>query len=298
MAEVVAQGRQTLADGFCLTEAPRWRNGRLYFSDVHGGKVHTVDLSGKVQTVVDFGSACSGIGFMPNGDMLVVRMAENTVVRVSGGQVLPHADLGAFADTEINDMVVGPTGRAYVTQLGPLRTQDAPAKRYTRIVIVEPDGSARVGFEGLQGPNGVALSEDGRTLVFSEAGGFRMSALDVSPSGDLSNLRTVAALPDGVCPDGMCLDAQGGAWAAAVVEIGTPLKPGPGFCRYDAKGNLTHTVTLEPDRHAVACAFGGEDRSVLFLCTDGVVTPAEAVRDRSARIERIVVPGFTGAGIP
>jgi sugar lactone lactonase YvrE len=298
VAEIVNQTRSVLAEGFCLTEAPRWRDGRLYFSDIHGHKVHAVDLAGRVETITAFDSPCSGLGFTPNGDLLISLMAETKVVRLSEGKLSDHADVSRFADEHINDMIVDAFGRAYVTQLGPPPIAGSPAKRYTRIITVEPDGTVRLGHDGLQGPNGIAISADGRTLVFSEAGGYRMSALDIAANGDLSNLRAVAALPDGVCPDGMCLDAQGGVWAAGVVQIGPPLKPGPGFCRYDEKGELTHVIALEPGRFAIACAFGGEDRRTLFLCTTGAITEQEAQRQRSARIETMEVPGFSGAGTP
>ena len=297
MTQTITEGRRVLAAGFALAEAPRWRDGRLWFSDLQGHKVHTVDLTGRVETIAAFDSPCSGLGFTPNGDLLVSLMAETKVVRLSQGEVRDHADVSRFADEEINDMVVDAVGRAYVTQLGPSPDPDAPARRYTRIITVEPDGTARVGCEGLQGPNGVAISADGRTLVVSESGGCRMSALDIAPNGDLSNLRAVAELP-GVCPDGMCLDAQGGVWAAGVVEIGPPLKPGPGFCRFDAKGELTHLIPLEPGRFAIACAFGGEDRRTLLLCTTGAIAADAARRQRDARIETIEIPGFSGAGTP
>ena len=299
MVEVLTGGRTVLADGFCLTEAPRWRKGRLYFSDIHGHQVHALDTaSGQVETLAGFEGPCSGLGFMPDGDLLVSLMEATKLVRISGGRVKDHADLSAFADTEINDMVVDAEGRAYVTQLGAPRTPDGPLVRHTRIVIVEVDGTARVGHEGLQGPNGIAITADGRTLVFSEAGGWRMSALDIAPNGDLANLRTVAELPDRVCPDGMCLDAQGGVWAAAVVHIGPPVTPGPGFLRFDASGQLTHQIELEPGRHAVACAFGGEDRATLFLCTTGAIGHESAQRERSGRIEAIAPTGLSGAGTP
>ncbi|HEY3694405.1 SMP-30/gluconolactonase/LRE family protein [Phenylobacterium sp.] len=299
MVETVTSERKVLAEGFCLTEAPRWRNDRLYFSDIQGHEVHTVDLAGKVETVASFDGPCSGLGFLPDGDLLVSLMAAAKVVRISGGEVSDHADVARYADERINDMIVDPAGRAYVTQLGPPPVAGSDAPRYTRIIIVEPDGRARVGAEGLQGPNGIGVSPDGRTLVVSESGGARVSALDIAADGGLSNLRAFAELPAGQCPDGLCLDAQGGVWAAVVFAEGPrPLTPGPGFCRYDARGRLTHLIPLEAGRHAVACTFGGADRKTLFLCTSGALAGREARRDRSARIETVAVAGFSGDGLP
>ena len=298
MVETVSGERKVLAEGFGLTEAPRWRGDRLYFSDIQGHKVCTVDLTGKLETVVEFDTPCSGLGWLPNGDLLVTRMQEKKVVRVSGGKVSDHADVARFADGDINDMIVDAAGRAYVTQLGPLPVAGDRTPRFTRIITVEPDGTARVGAEQVRGPNGIAITPDGRTLIFSEAAASRMGALDIAPNGDLSNLRVAAETPPGTCPDGMCLDAQGGIWAALVVEIGPPMLPGPGFVRYDAQGKQTHLIALEEGRHAVACAFGGPDRKTLFLCTSAVVWGDGVAAARSARIETIAVPGFSGGGAP
>ena len=298
MAQTVTSPRRTLADGFTLTEAPRWRGDRLYFADIHTSRVCTVDLSGKVETILEHEGGLSGIGFLPDGDMLVVNMEPCTVLRVSNGKVSVHADLKRFADTHINDMVVDKTGRAYVTQLGPDRVPGQTGPRYTRVVIVEPDGSARAGAEELRGPNGIAISQDDRTLVLCEAGGAKLSAFDIAANGDLSGRRVFAQLEPGQCPDGMCLDAQGGAWPAVVVNLGPPLVPGPGFCRYDASGQLTHVIPLEEGRHAVACAFGGPGRKTLFLCTAAGITADVTRANRGGRIEVIEVDGFTGGGIP
>jgi hypothetical protein len=40
-----------LANGFCFGEGPRWFEGLLWFSDMLGEAVHTVDLQGDMTTV-------------------------------------------------------------------------------------------------------------------------------------------------------------------------------------------------------------------------------------------------------
>jgi sugar lactone lactonase YvrE len=287
--------RTVVAEGFRFTEAPRWWNERLYFPDINSRKVHYIDERGAVQTLVEFPIRCSGIGFLPDGDLLAV-LKDNTLARVSNGRISHYADLKRFADTTINDMVVTRSGRAYVTQLGP----EKPAgtmPRETRVVTVELGGEARVAVEGLKGPNGIAITDDQRTLVISESGASRLVAFDVAGNGDLSNQRVFGQLEDGVYPDGMCLDAQGGAWAGAVIRIGPPRIPGPGFVRFDANGVMTHLLPLEPGRHAVACVFGGEGRRTLFLATSTAVGLGED-SPFIANIESVEVEGFSGAGIP
>jgi sugar lactone lactonase YvrE len=287
--------RTVVAENFRFTEAPRWWNERLYFPDISSRKVHYIDERGAVQTLVEFPIRCSGIGFLPNGDLLAV-LKDNTLARVSNGKIHHYADLQRFADTTINDMVVTKTGRAYVTQLGPEKPPGT-MPRDTRVVTVELGGAARVAVEGLKGPNGIAVTDDERTLVMSESGASRLVAFEIDHKGDLSNRRVFGKLEDGVYPDGMCLDAQGGAWAGAVVRIGPPRVPGPGFVRFDANGEMTHLLPLEPGRHAVACVFGGPGRKTLFLATAGAVGLGED-GPLVANIESVEIDGFSGAGIP
>jgi sugar lactone lactonase YvrE len=291
----ITEGRRVVAGPFRFTECPRWWNNRLYFPDISSRKVHYIDERGETQTLVEFPIRCSGIGFLPDGDLLAV-LKDNTLARVSNGKISHYADLQRFADTTINDMVVTKTGRAYVTQLGPEKPPGT-MPRDTRIVTVELGGEARVAVEGLKGPNGIAVTDDERTLVVSESGASRLAAFDIDRNGDLSNERTFGKLWPGCYPDGMCLDAQGGAWAGAVVWIGPPRIPGPGFVRFAANGEITHLIPLEPGRHAVACVMGGEGRKTLFMATSAAVGLGED-SPFIAHIEAIEIEGISGAGIP
>ena len=42
----------TLLDGLCFGEGPRWHDGRLWLSDMHAHTVLTVDLDGKREDVL------------------------------------------------------------------------------------------------------------------------------------------------------------------------------------------------------------------------------------------------------
>src|SRR3954454_1684248 len=60
-----------LANGFCFGEGPRWFEGLLWFSDMLGEAVHTVNLQGAMTTLALPGHAPSGLGFRPDGSLLI-----------------------------------------------------------------------------------------------------------------------------------------------------------------------------------------------------------------------------------
>ena len=63
---------ELLIDGFRFLEGPRWRDGRLWMSDMGGGKVYTLSESGDLETLVEVPNDPSGLGFLPDGTPLIV----------------------------------------------------------------------------------------------------------------------------------------------------------------------------------------------------------------------------------
>jgi sugar lactone lactonase YvrE len=288
MTEILPGRLDVLASGFAYAEDPRWRNGRLYFSDLYGGKVHSVDLSGTVETILDLGDGTpSGLGWMPNGDLLVVSMFERVLLRLdASGTVSHHADLSSLAPHSTNDMVVDRAGRAYVGQSG-FDYWAGEAPRPAPLIAVEPDGSIGVAAPDLMVGNGVVITDDGRTLIVAETLGHRITAFDIAATGRLSNRRIFAILPDNHMPDGICLDTEGGVWAAC--------PSGLGVVRFKDGGRISHIVPLPEPHRAYACMLGGPDRRTLFICSSETSDRREASRARSSLILARPV-GFTGAG--
>src|ERR1700759_5241542 len=104
-----------LVDGGAFFETPRWRDGRWWVSDFYREAVYTVTPDGKEDLLLEVGHQPAGLGWMPDGSMLVVSMKDQRVLRRDrGGEVTVHADLSAFTDTSLNDMVVDAHGRAWV----------------------------------------------------------------------------------------------------------------------------------------------------------------------------------------
>ena len=275
---------RTLADGFCFTECPRWRDGWLYFSDMYGRTVYRVDEAGTLETIVRVESRPGGLGWLPNGDMLIAGMDEGRVLRLSQGQLHVHADLTSVARTGINDMVVDAQGRAYVAKF--LHQSPPPEEP---IIIVEPDGRWYESEHRLRVANGMILTGDGKQLIVAESAGMRLTRFDLDADGVPTNPEIFAQLDNGQYPDGICGDDQGGAWVTTAL--------GPGVFRVEAGSRKTHYIPYENGRFSYACALGGADGQTLFICTADRYTPATMHEQSSAAIEVLKVP-FKRSGTP
>jgi sugar lactone lactonase YvrE len=276
---------EVLLDGLKFGEGPRWHDGKLWFSDFYAHRVATVDLDGRDETIVEVPQRPSGLGWTPQGELLVVSMLDRRVLRFDGKALHLYADLAALAPGLCNDMVVDAKGRAYVGNFGYDRHNNAPP-RNTRIIRVDPDGRAASVGDEIHFPNGMVIAPDGRTLVVAETFAHRLGAFDVGADGALANYRVFAAL-DGVYPDGICLDAEGAVWVTDA--------RGRRVLRVLPGGRIAQAVDTG-ERRSFACMLGGPDRRTLFVITNTGSGPAMAEKS-DGRIETIRVD-VPGAGLP
>ncbi|MDZ5621026.1 SMP-30/gluconolactonase/LRE family protein [Nocardioides bizhenqiangii] len=289
--------RKLLFEDLAFGESPRWHDGRLYLSDVFAKRVVSVGLNGSSEVVVDLDDHPSGLGWLPDGRMLVVSMLEQKLLRLEDDKLVEHADLSELCPGACNDMVVDGHGRAYVGNAGyPYRYRGQPVevRRATSLVLVHPDGRAAVQPGTLMFPNGAVVSSDGDTLVVAQSHGARLTAYDIDDDGTLRNERVFAALPSSFDhPDGICMDAEGGVWMA---------QPEPQACvRVVDGGQVTHVIDTAP-WECIACMLGGEDGRTLFLVLspsrhDGVnaefTLGGQPAQSRVGRVElqRVDIPG-------
>lgn len=275
-----------LLTGIDFGEGPRWHDGRLWFSDFYRHRVSAVTEEGDVETVLELDDHPSGLGWLPDGRLLVVAMQSRTVRRVEAdGRVVEHADLSRVATGRCNDMVVAADGTAYVGNFG-FEVFDAAAPRNAALALVRPDGSVEVAAEDLAFPNGSVITPDGRTLIVGESMGRRYTAFDVGADGRLGNRRLWADVA-GAVPDGCTLDAEGAIWFANA--------GGTNVLRVRQGGEVTHEVDV--GQPTFACMLGGADGRTLFvLSADGAVEPDVAGKGTGViRSMRVDVPH---AGFP
>ncbi len=276
---------EILLDGLAFPEGPRWRDGKLWFSDMHSQRVMTVDLDGRAETVVTVANDPSGLGWLPDGRLLVVSMRDRKLLRLDAGGLVEVADLSGIATYHCNDMVVDSRGRAYVGNFG-ADFESGEAMVAAAIALVEPDGTVRVAADDLMFPNGMVITPDGKTLIVGESFAARMTAFDIEDDGSLSNRRLWAQLENAV-PDGCCLDDEGALWVASPVSAEV--------LRVRQGGDVVERIAVRTQ--AIACMLGGEDRRTLFILTAGTLSPAEAKQRRDGRIETVRVE-TPGAGLP
>jgi sugar lactone lactonase YvrE len=174
-------------------------------------------------------------------------------------------------------MVVDGRGRAYVGTFPPASDPDGV------IVLVDPDGSARIVADAVRFPNGSVVTPDGVTLVVAESMGRRLTRFTIGPDGSLADRAPFADCAP-AAPDGITLDADGAIWAAF------PLAHE--FRRIAPGGRVLERLPMA-DRLAIACTLGGADLRTLFLLTSAQL-PGEAIvgtRDATIHTVEVDVPG-------
>jgi len=276
---------EVLLDGLTFPEAPRWREGKLWFSDFYTFRVLRLGLDGNVETIAEVPQRPSGLGWLPDDRLLIVSMLDRRVLALEKGRLRPYADLSDLATGPCNDMVVDGAGRAYVGNFG-FDRHGGEAERRTCIARIDPDGRVSRAADDLFFPNGTIIAADGKRLVVGETLAKRLTAFDIGAGGALSKPRVFAQFED-CYPDGICLDAEGAIWVADA--------RGNRVIRVFEGGRVERSISTGT-QGCFACMLGGDDRRTLFLCTSSGSGPAMAQK-RDGRIEliRVDVPG---AGLP
>jgi sugar lactone lactonase YvrE len=282
---------EILLEGLHFGEGPRHGpDGRLYFSDFYERVVFAIDLAtGERESICSVPGQPSGLGWLPDGRLLVVSMKDRTVRRLEPNGVLAlHADLFDIATFHTNDMLVDARGRAYVGNFG-FDLHKAIAENGeatlldpdyvppgTPLALVQPDGTATVAAEDMKFPNGTALLSDG-TLIVAETLAFQLTAFDVAEDGTLSNRRVWASLREHlVAPDGICVDAEDGIWVATALQ--------PAAVRVVEGGTITDRVETSQICYAV-----GLVGTTLVCCTAPTTQPEVVGVNHFGKLETATV---------
>ncbi len=233
-----------VVDGLGFPESTRWRDRRVWLCNWGAGEVLAVTSDGESEVMARVAPQTLpfSIDWLPDGRLLVIDGPQRLLLRQEpDGALGPVADLTGFGSAPFNELVVDPIGNVYVNGGEGI------------VVCVRPDGSAREVADGLRWPNGMAVVDDGRTLVVADSHAEQLVAFEVAGDGTLSGRRTWADLQH--APDGICADADGAIWVASV--------PGRRCVRVRKGGDVLATVAA--DRGCFACMLGGEDGRTLFI---------------------------------
>jgi sugar lactone lactonase YvrE len=261
---------------------------------MHDHRVVVVGDDGKPETVVEVAGQPSGLGWLPDGSMIIASMRNQRLLKFNDGELTEHADLTDVGVGYLNDMVVDGRGNTYV---GHRRGRYAtpPEINEEWLVLVRPDGTHQVVADDVVSPNGSVVTPDGKTLIVGESRALRLSAWHIEDDGTLSGRWTFAQLEQEI-PDGICLDAEGGVWVAGLRTT---------FSRVMDGGEIVETIEIK-DGQPIACALGGADRRTLFMIITDVdpahvrslQSPEDDARSESVGRVEIAQVEVAGAGWP
>ena len=284
-----------LVDRLYFPEGPRWRVGsdgvgRLWFSDVLAGEVMSVDLEGNTEKIAAVPQLPSGLGWWPDGRLVVVSSGDATLMAVGpGGSLTKVGDMKAVDGLNCNDMVVDTSGRAYIGsyQLFDEARHPGPGNMpaFSNIIRVDLDGKACIVADRMTFPNGAVISPDGKTYIVAESFANRLSAFDIETDGSLTNRRVWADI--GAPPDGITMDVEGCLWVAVPYYI----YGGPGgFVRVREGGEILDRIDMD-GVSSYACTLGGPDMTTLFLCQSAVLGLERHSGDGRIMTLEVDVPG-------
>ena len=258
---------QCVLDGGRYFEGPRWHAGRLWFVDCWERTLLSLSPSGEREQHAKFeGDTPCGTGILPDRRLVVLTMFRKHLMSYADGRLSPYADLSGIATGTIDDMIIDGLGRAYVGDLGFDMPPPPDRGACGRIILVMPDGAARVVAEGLRLPNGIAVSADRAE--------WRLEVTRPLRKHEVSRWHLPRPARRGV---GRSLRRR---------RLHSPRCHGRELQRIEV-----------PGRRAIACALGGTERRTLFCLS--AATSHEELRQRksSARIDVVDVE-VAGAGYP
>jgi len=261
----------TVVTGMSYLECPRWHDQRIWFSDFYTGRVLSAAEDGSdLRTEAEVPQQPSGLGWLPDGRLLIVSMRDGRILRrEADGTLVTHADVSGYIGGHLNDMVVDAQGRAFAGEFG-FDLMGGGDLQPGVLVRVDPDGTATRVADDLLFPNGSVITENG-TLLVDETFGNRVSAFDITADGSLTNRRTWATFADpptergqqkmlgqiAVAPDGCCYDADGAMWIADGLN-GRVIRVRQG-------GEIAEEISVGSG--AFACMLGGADGRTLYICS-------------------------------
>ena len=284
----------TLVGGLYFGEGPRWHEGRLWFSDFYAHAVKSINEAGEMRTELEMDDQPSGLGWLPDGRLLVVAMKERALKRLDPTGLVLHADISELTAHLCNDMVVDAQGNAWVGNFGFDLDADLRARGMeifddhplANLVRVDADGSVHLAAEGMHFPNGSVISQDVSTLIVAETLAGCLTAFTINADNSLTNRRVWADL-EGIAPDGICLNENNQVWVANAVA--------PEVLLVAEGGEILERV--KTSQNCYACMLGGQDGKTLFAITAESSDGQLASVEKTGKIETLQV-SVAGAGWP
>lgn len=244
-------------------EGPLWHPDHkvLLWTDIPNGTLHRYDpASGAHDVLLDHDRPIGGFTIQPDGSLLLFRDRGNVVVFRDGElaeTVIDH--IPGEESLRFNDVIADPEGRVFA---GTMKGGDTLGRLYR----IERDGSYEAVVDGVGCSNGLAFTEDLRTMYYIDTVPNRIDAFEYDrATGAITNRRTVASLDksrgEAGGPDGMTLDANDRLWVASF--------GGGGVFGFEPDGTPRGKIVDVPTSRVTSLTFAGEDLRDIYITSAG-----------------------------
>jgi len=245
-----------VARGVVTPEGPAEdERGDLYFVQRKVGLSRVSVVSeGAWRDVVDTHGKAQSVAVEPSGSLLVPDAVKAVLLRVT-----PEGDVTIVCDRCEGEPLLGPNDLVLLPDGGVLMTDpgmsfDPPGA----ILWIDTECTAHKLTEDMCFPNGIALREDGRTLLVAESAKSRIEEFEWREAA-VSKRRTFCELPGDAGPDGIAFDREGNLYVACNFT-GT-------VTMIDPSGRIVDELS-PGGGHPTNCTFGGPDFATLFVTED------------------------------
>ena len=252
-AKLVLDDFMELGEGPCWDEAEQ----ALYWVDTDMKRVHKYCPYNDEKKVYQFEEKVGAV--VKESENTLVAAMEAGVYRINqtdGSAELiirpeDHTDENIF-----NDGKCDLKGRFWV---GTVHREELDGRG--TLYMMTPDRACEAKYRNVTISNGIAWTEDYKTMYYIDTPTCRITAFDYDiETGAISNERTAVEFgPDMGWPDGMTIDKDGNLWVA-MWGGWSVLKCDP------ANGKIIGSIKL-PVANVTSCIFGGKDLDTLYITT-------------------------------
>lgn len=261
LAGVLAPGvaPELVQEGYVFTEGPvGTADGGLYFSDIRVNKTYFLDPAGKISVARENTNGANGLALTRDGELLFAEGDSKRITRRNRDGAITVVTEGPPGAPLLapNDLIVDAKGGIYFTDPGPRPVVPA---RPTYVYYLPAGAKTPILIDGtVPRPNGLTLTNDGRTLIVDDTLNPTVFAYDVQSDGSVKNKRAFLQLRD-IPPgaesgaDGLAIDRDDRLYITTVAGVQV----------FDSKGQ--YLGTIKAGRQAANAAFGGPDKQTLYL---------------------------------
>jgi gluconolactonase len=255
-----------VATGLEFPEGPAFdRDGNLYVTEIQGGRISRIAPDGTVELFADTGGGPNGAAFGPDGALYVCNNGGDElgwVERIAPDGTITRlfTEVDGRPLTSPNDLAFDVHGNYYFTDPVPGRPEPG-APQTGSVCFVDSEGNAKRLVGDLAFPNGIGVTDDGKTLIVAESMTFKLHAFEIIEPGVLGEAREFGFLGDRNIPDGFAFDAAGNVLCCGFRSSQIHVFPPEG-------GEKIATVDFDDDRVTNVC-FGGPNGATAFVTESG-----------------------------